>query len=165
MVTAGARAATSTSGARRLLDHAGRADRVRAARRAAAGGGGASSTPAPTGGNPTAPAPAGPGAAERPERGSRRSWVSGRAGAGVSAARRVPAAGAVQALDPTDGQPRHRRGRQRPRRSEEHTSELQSRGHLVCRLLLEKKKHIYNDLLLLKNKKNKHNNTMTVSQS
>src|SRR5690625_7024819 len=37
-------------------------------------------------------------------------------------------------------------------RSEEHTSELQSRGHLVCRLLLEKKKkqyittivHVYN---------------------
>src|SRR5690625_5677883 len=28
-----------------------------------------------------------------------------------------------------------------PVRSEEHTSELQSRGHLVCRLLLEKKKH------------------------
>src|SRR5437870_11367216 len=27
-------------------------------------------------------------------------------------------------------------------RSEEHTSELQSRGHLVCRLLPEKKKHI-----------------------
>src|SRR5690625_3613187 len=27
-----------------------------------------------------------------------------------------------------------------PERSEEHTSELQSRGHLVCRLLLEKKK-------------------------
>src|SRR5690625_5791353 len=26
-----------------------------------------------------------------------------------------------------------------PERSEEHTSELQSRGHLVCRLLLEKK--------------------------
>src|SRR5437870_7233764 len=32
-----------------------------------------------------------------------------------------------------------RPGRDR-RRSEEHTSELQSRGHLVCRLLLEKKK-------------------------
>src|SRR5439155_15378051 len=31
---------------------------------------------------------------------------------------------------------RHRR----TDRSEEHTSELQSRGHLVCRLLLEKKK-------------------------
>src|SRR5439155_11681282 len=28
------------------------------------------------------------------------------------------------------------------RRSEEHTSELQSRGHLVCRLLLEKKKKL-----------------------
>src|SRR5690625_6643838 len=28
----------------------------------------------------------------------------------------------------------------REMRSEEHTSELQSRGHLVCRLLLEKKK-------------------------
>src|SRR2546429_4325909 len=28
----------------------------------------------------------------------------------------------------------------RPHRSEEHTSELQSRLHLVCRLLLEKKK-------------------------
>src|SRR2546429_4267962 len=40
----------------------------------------------------------------------------------------------------------HERGRERdvdarlPGRSEEHTSELQSRLHLVCRLLLEKKK-------------------------
>src|SRR5207253_7813681 len=32
------------------------------------------------------------------------------------------------------------RARPCPERSEEHTSELQSRGHLVCRLLLEKKK-------------------------
>src|SRR2546422_3150163 len=32
-----------------------------------------------------------------------------------------------------------------PRRSEEHTSELQSRLHLVCRLLLEKKKKITYD--------------------
>src|SRR5439155_7941644 len=31
--------------------------------------------------------------------------------------------------------------RNRGPRSEEHTSELQSRGHLVCRLLLEKKKN------------------------
>src|SRR3989442_6333684 len=31
---------------------------------------------------------------------------------------------------------------QEPFRSEEHTSELQSRPHLVCRLLLEKKKHV-----------------------
>src|SRR5690554_7087457 len=30
-------------------------------------------------------------------------------------------------------------------RSEEHTSELQSRPHLVCRLLLEKKKKIENE--------------------
>src|SRR5690625_2167342 len=30
-------------------------------------------------------------------------------------------------------------GQAEPMRSEEHTSELQSRGHLVCRLLLEKK--------------------------
>src|SRR2546422_2558790 len=36
---------------------------------------------------------------------------------------------------------RHRPGRQGSvHRSEEHTSELQSRLHLVCRLLLEKKK-------------------------
>src|SRR5258708_33716743 len=35
----------------------------------------------------------------------------------------------------------HRIRRRRPRpRSEEHTSELQSPDHLVCRLLLEKKK-------------------------
>src|SRR2546429_6418958 len=33
-------------------------------------------------------------------------------------------------------------------RSEEHTSELQSRLHLVCRLLLEKKKKQLTDLLL-----------------
>src|SRR5439155_20371594 len=33
------------------------------------------------------------------------------------------------------------------RRSEEHTSELQSRGHLVCRLLLEKKKKQTNEIL------------------
>src|SRR5258708_25875542 len=31
-----------------------------------------------------------------------------------------------------------------PKRSEEHTSELQSPDHLVCRLLLEKKKNITN---------------------
>src|SRR3712207_6904155 len=34
------------------------------------------------------------------------------------------------------------RRRTRPARSEEHTSELQSRQYLVCRLLLEKKKNI-----------------------
>src|SRR5690625_5489012 len=42
------------------------------------------------------------------------------------------------------GRDRPERWRSRPcprRRSEEHTSELQSRVHLVCRLLLEKKKY------------------------
>src|SRR5215813_15229937 len=38
---------------------------------------------------------------------------------------------------------------QRPGRSEEHTSELQSRPHLVCRLLLEKKKKLPEDGLVL----------------
>src|SRR3712207_8931366 len=40
---------------------------------------------------------------------------------------------------------RHGRGGPGPdvRRSEEHTSELQSRQYLVCRLLLEKKKNTY----------------------
>src|SRR5258708_9070216 len=33
------------------------------------------------------------------------------------------------------------RAKQNSNRSEEHTSELQSPDHLVCRLLLEKKKH------------------------
>src|SRR5258708_13712896 len=37
-------------------------------------------------------------------------------------------------------QPAERRWAMRLRRSEEHTSELQSPDHLVCRLLLEKKK-------------------------
>src|SRR5690554_7056448 len=39
-------------------------------------------------------------------------------------------------IDLNDGSVSHRP----PLRSEEHTSELQSRPHLVCRLLLEKKK-------------------------
>src|SRR5437870_6359938 len=36
-------------------------------------------------------------------------------------------------------------------RSEEHTSELQSRGHLVCRLLLEKQKADYHLLIAPRN--------------
>src|SRR5439155_27219318 len=52
--------------------------------------------------------------------------------------------GARQHAEPSSGQAGVQRGgRARWRaaqRSEEHTSELQSRGHLVCRLLLEKKK-------------------------
>src|SRR5690625_5474680 len=51
--------------------------------------------------------------------------------------------------DPTLSQPGTWRDRvQHPAvggaRSEEHTSELQSRGHLVCRLLLEKTNSNYN---------------------
>src|SRR2546429_6830299 len=45
---------------------------------------------------------------------------------------------------PTSGSPARGRA-DRHTRSEEHTSELQSRLHLVCRLLLEKKKKKKND--------------------
>src|SRR5690606_41318422 len=47
--------------------------------------------------------------------------------------------------DPKSNMPASRRRRRprRERRSEEHTSELQSRENLVCRLLLEKKKTSY----------------------
>src|SRR6266496_5784697 len=45
----------------------------------------------------------------------------------------------------------------RTARSEEHTSELQSRRDLVCRLLLEKKKK-HNKKHTNKKKKNKNNN-------
>src|SRR5690625_6612439 len=50
----------------------------------------------------------------------------------------VGAAGVEGSRADVCGDPRKRRGEEN--RSEEHTSELQSRGHLVCRLLLEKKK-------------------------
>src|SRR3712207_7823356 len=48
------------------------------------------------------------------------------------------------------GEDERERGGDPCRRSEEHTSELQSRQYLVCRLLLEKKKntHIHGSLLL-----------------
>src|SRR5439155_5497366 len=50
--------------------------------------------------------------------------------------RQLPSRGRTAARDP-----RRPADRVLPRdRSEEHTSELQSRGQLVCRLLLEKKK-------------------------
>src|SRR2546422_2563968 len=61
--------------------------------------------------------------------------------------------------DRTQGRrdPRRLRGRGDPR-SEEHTSELQSRLHLVCRLLLEKKKR--NATIIEKTNRSK---TQTVS--
>src|SRR3712207_8997480 len=48
----------------------------------------------------------------------------------------------------------YRRGHRSPRqdRSEEHTSELQSRQYLVCRLLLEKKKNIQHSSFYFKTK-------------
>src|SRR3954449_2779471 len=48
------------------------------------------------------------------------------------------------------GRLRPRRARQRGRgRSEEHTSELQSHSHLLCRLLLEKKEQRMSNLALI----------------
>src|SRR2546422_2152852 len=68
---------------------------------------------------------------------------------GATARARGPGGG-WQAARGVRGDLEHRRGPAPPRsrrarhsvvrRSEEHTSELQSRLHLVCRLLLEKKK-------------------------
>src|SRR5439155_12860696 len=49
----------------------------------------------------------------------------------------------------------HNEGKRGFFRSEEHTSELQSRGHLVCRLLLEKKKKNRRD----RNRKTAHQQT------
>src|SRR6267143_7014209 len=47
-------------------------------------------------------------------------------------------------------------------RSEEHTSELQSQFHIVCRLLLEKKKTIHKRIINFKKyKKNNYNITHT----
>src|SRR5690625_6462296 len=58
------------------------------------------------------------------------SWLAGGSGGGFTGtvAPAAQPAGSVTASSP-----------RRVARSEEHTSELQSRGHLVCRLLLEKK--------------------------
>src|SRR5882757_10868542 len=49
-------------------------------------------------------------------------------------------------------------------RSEEHTSELQSRQYLVCRLLLEKKKKKKNKILIKKNKKKKNKTQKNTKQ-
>src|SRR2546422_4737315 len=48
--------------------------------------------------------------------------------------------GGVQILGAVRDEVHHRHEQRDIERSEEHTSELQSRLHLVCRLLLEKKK-------------------------
>src|SRR5687768_18243156 len=56
---------------------------------------------------------------------------------------------ALHAVRPAGAPPVHADQRERAQRSEEHTSELQSRLHLVCRLLLEKKKTISNQAAAL----------------
>src|SRR5262245_35291933 len=53
---------------------------------------------------------------------------------------RAPRGGAERQARRSDGQGRRLRRTGLEHRSEEHTSELQSLRHLVCRLLLEKKK-------------------------
>src|SRR5947209_13148923 len=50
----------------------------------------------------------------------------------------------------TDGSGKYARGLRGSDRSEEHTSELQSRQYLVCRLLLEKKNKKKNTQTLVK---------------
>src|SRR5205809_1823104 len=78
-----------------------------------------------------------------------------------------PGAGHVDTAAGDDWRPgevavsRVRRG-EAPRRtrSEEHTSELQSRLHLVCRLLLEKKKKKTRELKSSKNLKKKISNPL-----
>src|SRR5256884_6021421 len=59
----------------------------------------------------------------------------------VPAPLRGPSRAAGTARRKRPGPPRQNRPAAPRSRSEEHTSELQSRLHLVCRLLLEKKKN------------------------
>src|SRR3712207_8849366 len=63
---------------------------------------------------------------------------------GPATSTRTPAAprrGGARRRRPTTGTSPSPTSSRSPRRSEQHTSELQSRQYLVCRLLLEKKKH------------------------
>src|SRR5690554_7362418 len=57
-------------------------------------------------------------------------WIGFRQRVGAALDELIDLAGGADVIVSTSGGPR----------SEEHTSELQSRPHLVCRLLLEKKK-------------------------
>src|SRR2546422_8043191 len=57
-----------------------------------------------------------------------------------------PTASWGRSLSKTCASKRRNSARSSEPRSEEHTSELQSRLHLVCRLLLEKKKKKHSDL-------------------
>src|SRR5947209_12292752 len=68
-------------------------------------------------------------------------WNVGRAAASLSSASRMP--NKKRSTPATGSDPSARTNA----RSEEHTSELQSRQYLVCRLLLEKKKKSSTPLL------------------
>src|SRR3712207_8382463 len=72
---------------------------------------------------------------------SRRPRASSKAFEGMGSV--VPGAQSSVLAKPSASWAAHTPGRRRPstHRSEEHTSELQSRQYLVCRLLLEKKKN------------------------
>src|SRR2546422_2696385 len=73
----------------------------------------------------------------QPSRGGRADQRDGKARSGLRHQRRLRRVrGTLEPALPGA----HLREPASPRRSEEHTSELQSRLHLVCRLLLEKKK-------------------------
>src|SRR5258707_10240082 len=61
----------------------------------------------------------------------------------ISGRPRAPRAGSARAGRPRAGPVRARRDPGDSPRSEEHTSELQSRQYLVCRLLLEKKNDLF----------------------
>src|SRR2546422_3567003 len=74
-----------------------------------------------------------------------RSLFSGRSSAGSAATMALAlAAGLVLMSADAQAQAELTAGTDQTTRSEEHTSELQSRLHLVCRLLLEKKKKTKN---------------------
>src|SRR5436305_9472387 len=74
-------------------------------------------------------------------RGSRDYSQTGRAGVQRGSSRReTQLSGQGRCAVRIRAKKKRTRQRQRLWRSEEHTSELQSRPHLVCRLLLEKKK-------------------------
>src|SRR5690625_6623747 len=62
-------------------------------------------------------------------------------GRGCTLTRALPSAVSSAICRSPTRRPAARASSPRRRRSEEHTSELQSRGHLVCRLLLEQTNH------------------------
>src|SRR4051794_41585786 len=73
-----------------------------------------------------------------------------------SRCRRRGSARPARRLRPPSRPARSPRRSRRASRSEEHTSELQSPVHLVCRLLLEKKKENHQTDILYRNRNHTH---------